>query len=119
MKLGEFSFEMNTGWQKSPDKLNFDEEGLVGHYWKQLDVITDFGKTQLLRGVKCDYSKNPLIVMFSDDGDNWYKYEMVTLQFTESQPEQLFDNPVNVRFARMFWVKTNGVKGFHAQFLST
>ena len=118
-KLGEFSFEMTTGWAKSTDKLNFDEEGLVGHYWKQLDVITDFENTIPITGIKCDYTKNPVIIMFSDDGNNWSKYEMITVEFTDSKPEQIFENPVQARFARMFWVKTDGTKGFHAQFLST
>ena len=117
IKLGDLSWQMQTGWGKPVNQLNFDEGGLVGHDWKQLDVITDFGKKIALHGVKCDYNKNTLRIMFSDDGNNWNQYEMITIDFTDNKTEHVFQNPIQTRYGRMLWAKTDGVSGIHAQFI--
>ena len=115
-KKGDFCYEHNTGWAKSTDKLNFGEEGLVGHGWKQLDVITDFETKVSIKGIACDHINNPVMLLFSNDGEDWSKFEMLEAQFTNNQMEYTFNQPINVRFARMIWDKTDGSKGFHAQF---
>ena len=113
--IGDLSFGKQTGWSKSPDNLDFGREGIVGHNWKQLDVITDFGRLICIEGVKCDYNVNPFKVSFSDDGKDWSKHTMKNIECKES--ETVFDKPVRARYGRMIWAKTNGSQGFHAQFL--
>ena len=110
---------MTLGWYKSVDNLDFGKEGLVGGWHKQMDIITDFEKTMTITGIKCDYTKNPVLIMFSDDGNNWNKYEMRTVKFTSDKPEQSFGCTVNARFGRMLWSTTVGSNGIHAQFLSS
>lgn len=117
VRLGDLSWQNQTGWQKPVNKLNFNQEGLVGHQWKQLDVITDFGSKISLYGVRCDYNKNPLVIMFSDDGKDFNKLAMLTIKFTENETEHKFEKPVQARYGRMLWTKTDGSNGIHAQFL--
>ena len=67
--------------------------------------------------------------MFSDDGKDWNKQEMMTITFKEDEEakgeqdgtkgndQHKFDKPIQARYGRMLWAKTDGSNGIHAQFL--
>eukprot|EP01084_Bolivina_argentea_P083848 151795_1 len=88
------------------DALDFGKKGLYGYSSKQLDVITDLGKKVNIEGIKCDYLTNPVILMFSDDGKDWSKYPLMSIEFSKDQQKQIFEEHIHVRYGRMFWVKT-------------
>eukprot|EP01084_Bolivina_argentea_P109138 195062_1 len=102
-----------TGWNKPLEEINFGRSGLVGHYFHELDIITEFSELPEINGVKCDYNMYPFEIMFSDDGINWGAPIIVA----DALNIYKIDPPIETKFARMLWQATDGSNGFHAQFV--
>eukprot|EP01083_Nonionella_stella_P221810 792086_1 len=103
LSFGELSVSGNckTGWNKPVEKLNFGQEGIVGHNYWALDIITDFGTNAIISGFRCDYDKNPVNIMFSDDGKNWR--DGITIAKYENMLT-VFNKPIKGRYGRMIWM---------------
>jgi hypothetical protein len=104
-----------TGWGKSPEYLNIDnDEGLVGHCWKALTITTDYATTHTITGLQTN-SNQPFYVEYSSDGEIW---ERVEGEYTGSDKTVVQDcGPFRCVYTRMVWSVTSGTNGFNAQFI--
>lgn len=106
-----------TGWGKPADRLNLEHsDGLVGHCWKALTIITQYSELYTVVGVRTD-SQNPFSVEHSLDGQNWVTADGGASVTGTDHAVVTPLAPFACRFTRMSWATTGGTNGIHAQFV--
>jgi len=99
-----------TGWQRNPSVIRYGQVGLVGHWWKQLQVTFAFPSAMTVTGLETDDARNAYTAWTSMDGNTWQQ------QLSGARLSQNFAG-VEARYARIRWENTEGSHGIHAHFL--
>ena len=104
-----------TGWSKSPDHMNIDNnEGLVGHCWKALTITTDYTVSHTITGIQTN-SNQFFYIEYSSDGEVWKRVEGEFKGDDKNVLQPL--KPFVCVQTRMVWADTSGTNGFNTQFV--
>lgn len=112
--VAKYSKVSDTGWNLNADCIKFGECGLVGGWWKELEIEYELrGDSRTITGIWTDSVKLPYTIKYyQEDGDKW-------VVFRESCKGNVFDrelSKVNTKKWRLHWASTDL---FQTQGLST
>ncbi|CAE8686972.1 unnamed protein product [Polarella glacialis] len=63
-----------TGWNLSGEHIMWGRCGIVGNYWKALEVQFDFGRKYRVTGVRTDCLDLPFDIYYLAEGGDWVKF---------------------------------------------
>merc|ERR1719386_410527 len=96
------------GWNHNPNYIAFGNPGLVGHWWRNLEVTFEFTGTPMVRGVRVnDFTQHGYTAFTSMDGSNWNE------ELSDVHGEQSFASPRRAKYGRLVWDETNNANGQH------
>eukprot|EP00928_Gymnodinium_smaydae_P069969 TRINITY_DN53928_c0_g1_i1.p1 TRINITY_DN53928_c0_g1~~TRINITY_DN53928_c0_g1_i1.p1 ORF type:complete len:917 (+),score=100.01 TRINITY_DN53928_c0_g1_i1:69-2819(+) len=110
-----------TGWNLSGEHIGWGRCGLVGDFWKELDIKFDFGRPFKVRGVRTDSLNLPFDAYYLGTNGEW-------INLAGGLTGVAATMPVITTACRLHWRDTNmhmlggistyrGGGGIHAEFL--